>query len=214
VRKSIHLLVVAGVVFICGAMPASVTATQVTIIFNDATNTLSVSGLSGTTCGVSSFPVWGGSSSIPFEFCAGSILAPSGAHLNSAASLPFLNFIGGEGIGNNAKVSDSFGYLPVLGTYGAVKSINFIFLSDLPNSLGLGGAGVRCAYVGGCAFTETGMVQNLGDIIWSDGTVEHIKFQSGLVTAPEPASLLLFGSGLGITAWFLRRRRRLVTPSF
>jgi hypothetical protein len=55
------------------------------------------------------------------------------------------------------------------------------------------------------------MVQNLGDIKWSDGTVDQINFKSGV--APEPASLMLFGSGLGIAAVFLRRRRRLVTPS-
>jgi hypothetical protein len=217
VRKPILLLVLAGVVFICPTIPANATVTPVTTItFNDATDMLSAaisgsgSASASATCGVSSFPVWGGTSLIPFEYCTGSILAPSGTHLDSLASLPLFNFIGGGTAG--ATVSDSFAYVPVYDRYtGAQTSVKFIFLSDLPNNLGVEGPGVPCALVGGCRVTETGIVQNLGDIKWSDGTVDHITFSSSV--APEPASLMLFGSGLGIAAVFLRRRRRLVTPS-
>jgi hypothetical protein len=110
-----------------------------------------------------------------------------------------------------ATVSDSFAYAPVYDHYtGALTSVKFIFLSDLPNSLGVEGPGVPCALVGGCRAIETGMVQNLGDIKWSDGTVDQINFKSGV--APEPASLILFGSGLVLVGGFLRRRR-LVTSS-
>jgi len=53
-------------------------------------------------------------------------------------------------------------------------------------------------------------------ITWSNGATDTIFVESDVEatsTVPEPASLILFGSGLAIAGGFLRRRRRVVTPS-
>jgi len=121
-----------------------------------------------------------------------------------------LYFIG-EGTGTNAKVSDMLTTMPVHDSHGTLTSIMLIFASD-----GNVGPLVPCPY-GVCNVTENGMVQTVGAITWtktgSPTIVDTIKFKSDLAPVPEPASLLLFGSGLGIGAVFLWRRRRLVAPS-
>jgi hypothetical protein len=50
---------------------------------------------------------------------------------------------------------------------------------------------------------------------WQSGVQDTLSIESdaeSTPTVPEPASLILFGSGLAIAGGFLRRRRRLVTP--
>jgi hypothetical protein len=44
-------------------------------------------------------------------------------------------------------------------------------------------------------------------------TIDHIKIQSDFPEVPEPASLIVFGSGLVVAGGFIRRCRRVVTPS-
>ena len=70
---------------------------------------------------------------------------------------------------------------------------------------------------GGCNVVESGDLQFPGiTITWSDGTTttaDSIGFQSD-PPVPEPASLILLGSGLALAGGFLRRRRRPdMTPS-
>src|SRR6266850_2540225 len=91
-------------------------------------------------------------------------------------------------------------------------SIMLTFLSDRDSVPAL-----PCPSIGagGCTITEDGTVRTAGTITWTKtglaDIVDTIKFQSDVV--PEPASFMLFGSGLGIAALFLQRRRRLVAPS-
>jgi hypothetical protein len=79
----------------------------------------------------------------------------------------------------------------------------------------------------GCAGFENGSAQTLtGSIIWvnpsapfgSQIIIDTVSILSDTANestpaVPEPASLILFGSGLAIAGGFLRRRRRVVTPS-
>jgi len=60
---------------------------------------------------------------------------------------------------------------------------------------------------------EDGLFHEAGTVTWSDGTVDHIQIASDAPEVPEPASLILFGSGLALAGGFLRRRWGLVTPS-
>jgi hypothetical protein len=181
-----------GLLMFC-FMLAAQSAKAGDITFNDATDVLSVS---GATCGSIFAP-------IP-ESCTVTLTAPTGYSFGST-TLPFLYLIG-EGTGINAKISDSIAFLP------GSNSVTLTFLSDADGVVGL-----PCSPfgVGRCNITEDGTVQTAGTITWtksgSADIVDTIKFQSDVV--PEPASLMLFGSGLGIAAVFLRRRRRQVTSS-
>jgi hypothetical protein len=87
-------------------------------------------------------------------------------------------------------------------TFFVPGSATFVFSSDLP---GLEGVPVSCP-TSGCTATETGGQQEVGTITWSNGVVDHIIVESA--PEPEPASLILFGSGLVIAGGFLRRRNR------
>jgi hypothetical protein len=195
-RKPILVLVLAGVVSICGAISASAAGTPLTITFYDGTNALWVYPTGSGSCGVSSIG----------EACTVILTPPSGYSFGSTTLPPI--YLIGEKTGTGTKViSDSLLYAPVLDPY------TLTFLSSLVNVLpcptGIVG-------IGGCLI-DNGTVQTLGTITWTKTgfapIVETINFQSGVNHLPEPASLVLFGSGLGITAVFLRRRRRLVTPS-
>lgn len=91
-------------------------------------------------------------------------------------------------------------------------SLNFSSDSDNINVL------LVCSQTPGvpCNVTETGMIQLAGTITWSDGTVDTINICSDVEgvrsncpatpRAPEPGTLMLFGSGLVSIVGFARRK--------
>jgi PEP-CTERM motif len=131
------------------------------------------------------------------EQCIVTIDAPSGAFAGQASS-PLL-FIG-EGDGT---VSD------ILSTTPGNTSVQVTFLSDT-NTQPL----EFCADIsGGCAVTEDGTVQFGQTIEWRDAfgalvATDTINFQSDTEAppVPEPASVLLLGSGLLALAGRIRKR--------
>jgi hypothetical protein len=77
---------------------------------------------------------------------------------------------------------------------------------------------IQISLVVGCNVIETGAPQLAGTITWSNGTLAPTTTDNIILASdgvePEPATLILFGSGLVIAGGFLRRRHRLaVTPS-
>jgi hypothetical protein len=61
----------------------------------------------------------------------------------------------------------------------------------------------------GCNTDENGTPQLIDVVQWTDGTIDNIYLESdaGVGSEPEPASLILFGSGLVMAGTFMRRRR-------
>jgi hypothetical protein len=63
-------------------------------------------------------------------------------------------------------------------------------------------SGLPCIAETACLVREDGLLHTVDTITWSDGTVDTIKFQS----VPEPASLLLVGTGLLLLAGIIKRK--------
>ena len=103
----------------------------------------------------------------------------------------------GEG---NGTVSDTIGSLT-----NTTDTMTFTFTSNPATETNLG----LCPNAG-CNITENGRVQNTGlTISWvgTSGTAQDtISFGPDISDVPEPASLILLGSGLGPVGGFLRRR--------
>jgi hypothetical protein len=206
VRKLILLLVLTSVAFVCGANPANATMTQVnSIVFQDLTDSPTLSGPTGLS-----------GCSFVLGTCIATLKAPSG--YSSSGNITLLGYRLGEG-SKTGNVSDVFAG----GIIGSVATLTFT--SDPPTAggevNGLGPCVAPLLHLTACNAVEDGTMQLVGTITWKQlhgtGTIIdsiYIASAPDVAVAPEPASLLLFGSGLGITAWFLRRRRRLVTPSF
>jgi hypothetical protein len=200
VRKPILSLVLAGVAFVYGAIPANATVTGVNILFQDLTDSPTLSGsgrLSGILC------------TSAIETCTATLMAPAGY---LAAGIIGSRLGEGSKTGN---VSDAF--VGVIA--GGMAQLTFT--SDIPNAAGeangLGPCVVPVLFPGGCNAVENGTPQLVGTITWRSLTgatiTDNIFLQSDVAPVPEPTSFMLFGSGLGIAAGFLRRRRRLPAPS-
>ena len=95
------------------------------------------------------------------------------------------------------------------------------FMSDGPGPADPSLAGVCTLNASNC-IPENGAPQDVpGTIKWWSGPngtgtllrTDEVEIASDVSEVPEPSSLMLFGSGLAIAGGFLRRRRRLVTPS-
>ena len=203
-RKATVLVSLFMVCFVLAAQSAKADS----IIFRDLTDSPTLRGsnrLTGISC-----------SSVT-ETCTATLLAPF-ISANPAGIVYRL----GEG-STTGKVSDTFvgGFTPGSDFNSECEERScfpLTFTSDRPNALGeangLGPCVVPVFFRGGCNAVENGTPQLVGTITWKNrtGTItDNIFIQSDV--APEPASLILFGSGLAIAGGFLRRRKRLVTPS-
>jgi hypothetical protein len=194
------------------------------IVFNDLTDTYSVTGavsdvLTVVACGVEP------------GICTVTLSKP-GYTISGTTLLP--TFLMAESTSTTAPgtpVSDGLNSLPPGGSVGGVtslvgaSSVVFTFHSD-PPPLVTGGPEINLGpcpilqidLVVGCNVTETGLPQLAGTITWTSGTIvlptttDNIIIQSDGVE-PEPATLILFGSGLVLAGGFLRRRGQLLTPS-
>jgi hypothetical protein len=178
------------------ATPTVKADTTDTVVFNDVEGvTISATAPAGRLdFGLSDCPNPG--DSIPnSEECSLSLAPPSLGATVTSTTLATFTYIAEP---NGADLSDALLAEPI----NPGKSPNWLldFLSrDTPV---VGG----CAHLGGCAITENGLVQTIGTITWSDGTIDTVEFQSGVTGVPEPASLVLLGAGfLGL---FLLRRRK------
>lgn len=135
------------------------------------------------------------------EECRAIILAPSGSLFSGAT---FMNvFIGTE---SNGSFSDVIEIIPSSDGTSALVTL----VSDPPG----GAFGGTCANVGGCQVIEDGTVRFGDSITWTNPltgakTTDNIFFQSNLDTpVPEPASLVLLGSGFLAVVGYIRRRQR------
>jgi len=148
--------------------------------------------------------------------CTVLIAPPSPGDLFSTTNFPhnLANTLFSLGIRENG--SNTLSDALVIANLFSSAAVNF--LSDPP---GTGGdlPGVPCGTVIDgipvpCDITETGVQQLAGTITWVSGKQDRIFFTSDVTNeTPEPASLVLFGSGLALAGGFLRRRWRLGTPA-
>jgi hypothetical protein len=202
--------VVGSLLMVCFVLAAqSAKATDVNIIFRDLGDSVVVEEPSGSVaCGTSSV-----------EQCTISLLQPSpGATVQSTTitALPYflaepnttgilcLNGVLGPCI------SDGFTSNAVAAATTHASAVTLVFQSDAPLAEAVNLPACISTPTHVCQNTENGTPQEVGTITWSDGTVDHIQLQSDV--EPEPASLILFGSGLAMAGGFIRRRRRAVTP--
>jgi hypothetical protein len=174
------------------------------ITFTDLTDTPTLGGssrLSGITCSLTAL----------VETCTAILTAPTG--FSAAAGL--ISFRLGEG-STTGNVSDAFVGVIVPATGLSPSFATLTFTSDLPNAAGEANGLGQCVFLflTACNAVENGTPQLVGTITWRNGTntvTDNLRLTSD--TSPEPASLILFGSGLVIAGGFLRRRRQRVTPS-
>jgi hypothetical protein len=90
------------------------------------------------------------------------------------------------------------------------ETVDITFSSDSDNgSTSL--FGLNCHKFSNQCIVENGDVQFAATVTWSDSTVDNILFQSDAGPdnpTPEPATLVLFGSGLFSMVSFARRHIR------
>jgi len=131
------------------------------------------------------------------EVVVGNLLAPAGSHFVST-TLPNpgdIEITEGPAVGI-AEQSDS------LDVTTFATHVNLVFGSD--------GEGAALPLVN-CAIStciqETGGIQPLGTVTWSDGTVDTIQFVSD-TDIPEPTSIILLSTVLVIIGLSVRLRRQ------
>ena len=205
-----------GLLMFC-FMLAAQSAKADDIIFTDLGDTISVTGAGRFSNMSFSCPV--------AEVCSQNISRPSTTTHFGGTTLPHSTSFLGIGTlwtlgitepGGGSTLSDALGILGITGNTSFSNTAKITFRSDPP--LATCGSNVVIGTITipvSCDMLETGEKQLAGTINWVDSTgsivaTDDVYFLSD---APEPASLILFGSGLVMAGWFLRRRRRVVTPS-
>jgi len=189
------------------------------IIFTDLGDTISVTG-TGRFLGLSASCTVG----IAAELCSVTISAPTTGTYFGSTSLPNqLNIFGSSlsALGITEPGTSTLSDALVIGHLVGSTTTTVTFLSDPPATAGVEAPLGICNqnFLGisiPCNIPETGVMQLAGTINWTTGvggsvTPDHVYFLSDVT--PEPASLILFGSGLVVAGGFLRRRRRPLTPS-
>jgi hypothetical protein len=190
-----------------------------TTTFNDLTDTLSVSStnLGASSCGTETVNVPTIGQSFTAEFCNKTLVGPSGATgFTTSDCRPRPNqptgcftLIGGA----NGGVSDFVLVTPffssaITGCSPTVAScVQVLFASDaeLPGGDGFGLTCSQFSLVGGCGVTENGSLTQLAATIHWTGTTSTDSIEFGSDVEPEPASLLLLGSGLLAMAAFRKK---------
>jgi len=213
-----------GLLMVC-FMLAAQSAKADDLIFNDLGDTILVTGTNRFLNMSFSCPV--------AEVCSPTISRPSTTTHFGGTTLPHSTSFLGIGTlwtlgitepGGGSTLSDALGILGITGNTNLSNAANITFRSDPPGAVGdpplaICGSNVVIGTITipvSCDKLETGEKQLAGTINWVDSggsivATDDMYFLSG---APEPASLILFGSGLVIAGGFLRRRHRLaVTPS-
>ena len=203
-----------GLLMFC-FMLAAQSAKADDIIFNDLGDTIIVTGPATIVSGTCQSP--GGTNS---DICKIILTPPTDSSgqpgiIRSASAALLSTFYMAEDT-NPSAVSDILISIIGVGTSGAT----FEFDSDLPSTEGVVVLPCPSVLVGGCNVIENGLQQTAGTIVWEDAVThallrtDQIILQSDLSAVPEPANLMLFGSGLVIAGGFLRRRHRQgMTPS-
>jgi hypothetical protein len=189
---------------VCFVLAAQSAKADSITTFTDLTDTPTLSGTSARltliSCSLTSLA----------ETCTAFLLAPF-LNLHAPTTIDYT-----LGEGTTGQISDAFhADVSALGAF-------LTFTSDLPTALGEANGLGPCPVVialptpTACNAIENGLAQSVGSITWTPllgGNAVTDTFSTQSDVEPEPASMILFGSGLVIAGGFLRRRRQLVTPS-
>jgi len=206
-----------GLFVVCFVLAAQ-SAKADDIVFNDLGDTILVTGNGrfstlSASCRVGTIA----------EQCSVTITAPTGTHFDSTSLPQQLNLFGSSlsALGITEPGTSTLSDALVIGHLVGSATTTVTFLSDPPATAGVEAPLGICNqnFLGisiPCNIPETGVMQLAGTINWTTGvggsvTPDHVYFLSDVT--PEPASLILFGSGLVVAGGFLRRRRRPLTPS-